>query len=260
MNIVTTNLIGGLGNMLFQIASGYAVSKRDGKKLICETKNMLVIHKPYTEYIQNIFRNIEFSDSVNYDVILQEKGFHFDMIPIVNKNIKLSGYYQSEKYFIDYKSEVLDLFQIDDLTLDYLMKKYGKLLEEDTCSIHIRRGDYLNLQNYHPILSIDYYIEAIKLVGENKHFLIFSDDIIWCENNLGFIQNKTFIKGNKDYQDMYLMSMCKNNIIANSSFSWWGAWLNNNENKIVISSSKWFGSSYFKHDTKDLYPQKWIKV
>lgn len=260
MKIISTNLIGGLGNMLFQIAAAFSISLRDNKILICDTKNTIHPHKPYTEYIENIFRKINFSDSINHEITHQEIGFNYGVIPKVDKNMKLLGYYQTEKYFVDYKDNVSNLFEIDEKTLDYLMKKYGKLLEEDTCSIHIRRGDYLNLQNYHPILSIDYYLDAIKLVGKNKHFLIFSDDIVWCESNLGFIPNKTFITGNKDYQDMYLMSMCKNNIIANSSFSWWGAWFNKNENKIVVSPSKWFGSSYYKHDTSDLYPQEWIKV
>lgn len=260
MKTVSINLMGGLGNMLFQIATAFSVSLRDNKKLICDTRNMIVPHKPYNEYSENIFRNIEFSDSIHHELTLQEKGFNYNIIPKVDKNIKLLGYYQSEKYFADYRREVLSLFEIDDKTLQYLINKYGKLLEEDICSIHIRRGDYLNLQNHHPTLSIDYYTEAIKLVGEDKHFLVFSDDIPWCENNLRFIPNKTFITENKDYQDLYLMSMCKNNIIANSSFSWWGVWLNKNENKKVISPSNWFGPAYSNHNTSDLYPKNWIKI
>jgi len=260
MKIVSTNLIGGLGNMLFQIASAFSLSLRDNKKLICDTKNMLIPHKPYTVYIENIFRKVEFSDSVNYEITLQELGFNFSIIPKVDKNIKLLGYYQSEKYFINYKEEVLKLFEIDDTTSEYLKTKYRNLIEENTCSIHIRRGDYLHLPNHHPILSIDYYLDAVKIIGEDKHFLIFSDDISWCESNLDFIPNKTLIKGNSDYQDLYLMSMCKNNIIANSSFSWWGAWLNKNETKKIIAPKNWFGPAYSTYDTSDLYPQNWIKI
>jgi len=260
MKIISTNLIGGLGNMLFQIATAFSVSLRDDKRLICDTKGMLTPHNPYTSYIKNIFRKIEFSDSVNYEITLQERGFNFSIVPKVDKNIKLLGYYQSEKYFFEHKREVLNLFEIDDTTSQYLMSKYENLLDEDTCSIHIRRGDYLNLQNHHPTLSIDYYLESVKIIGEDKHFLIFSDDISWCETNFDFIPNKTFVKGNSDYQDLYLMSMCKNNIIANSSFSWWGAWLNQNENKKVVIPKKWFGPAYSTYDTKDLYPKNWIKI
>ena len=260
MNIVSTNLIGGLGNMLFQIAAAYSVSIRDNKKLICDTKNMIIPKKSYIEYIENIFRKIEFSDSLSYQITLQEQGFNYTIIPKVDKSLKLLGYYQSEKYFIDHKNEISSLFEIDNNTSSYLQNKYSNLLKENTCSIHIRRGDYVHLQNHHPLLSIDYYKEAIRIIGEDVNYLIFSDDISWCEINLDFIPNKTFITGNLDYQDLYLMSMCKNNIIANSSFSWWGAWLNNHENKIVVSPKKWFGPAYSTYNTNDLYPQKWIKI
>lgn len=260
MKTVSINLMGGLGNMLFQIATAFSVSLRDNKKLICDTRNMIVPHKPYNEYSENILRNIEFSDSIHHELTLQEKGFNYNIIPKVDKNIKLLGYYQSEKYFVEHKNKVLDLFETDSETLQYLKTKYGELIQKNTCSIHIRRGDYLHLQNHHPILSIDYYKEAIKIIGENNHYLIFSDDISWCKINLDFIPNKTFIVGNLDYQDLYLMSMCKNNIIANSSFSWWGAWLNKNENKRVISPLEWFGPVYSTYNTNDLYPEKWIKI
>ena len=260
MKTVSINLLGGLGNMLFQIATAFSVSLRDNKKFICDTRNMIVTHKPYKDYTENIIRNIEFSDSINHELTLQERSFNYNIIPKVDRNIKLLGYYQTDKYFIDYRNEVLKLFQIDEKTLNYLLNKYGKLLEKDICSVHIRRGDYIHLQNHHPLLSIDYYSNSIKLIGEDKHFLVFSDDIPWCENNLDFIQKKTFISGNTDYQDLYLISMCKDNIIANSSFSWWGAWLNKNENKRVISPIKWFGPAYSTHNTNDLYPSTWIKI
>jgi hypothetical protein len=189
-----------------------------------------------------------------------EGGFHYTPIPKINGNIKLVGHFQSEKYFIEHRDKILELFEIDNTTKTYLSEKYGDIINQDTCSIHIRRGDYLGLPNYHPTQSIEYYKESIQIIGEEKHFLVFSDDIEWCKENFGFLINKTFISDNKDYEDLYLMSMCKNNIIANSTFSWWGAWLNNNENKQVIIPSKWFGVSNSHLNTNDLYCDKWIKL
>jgi hypothetical protein len=161
---------------------------------------------------------------------------------------------------MDYRNEILKLFKIDDNTNQKIHDKYGDLLSLDTCSIHVRRGDYLALQNHHPIQSIEYYQNAIDIIGNDKHFLIFSDDIKWCEENFGGLTNKTYITGNQDYEDLYLMSMCRNNIIANSTFSWWGAWLNKNEDKKVIAPKQWFGVSNSHLDTSDLYCKKWITI
>ena len=94
---------------------------------------------------------------------------------------------------------LLELFKIDNKTKSYLLEKYSNIINEDTCSIHVRRGDYLGLPNHHPTQPIEYYIQAIKLIGEDKHYVIFSDDIKWCEENFSFLNNKTFISGNQDY-------------------------------------------------------------
>lgn len=260
MNIVSTKLMGGLGNMLFQIAAAYSTSLRDNKDMICDTNHMIVPHKSYTSYLNNIFRKIKFSNNIIINSINNEKEFNYSPIPRTEGNLKIIGYFQSEKYFINHKDEINKLFEVDDDTKNKLIDKYGDILNNETCSIHVRRGDYLKYQNHHPIQSIEYYKESIKLIGEDKHFLIFSDDIKWCESNFQFLPNKTFITNNLDYEDLYLMSMCKNNIIANSSFSWWGAWLNQNKDKKVIAPSKWFGISNSHLNTNDLYCDKWIKL
>ena len=260
MDIASTRLMGGLGNIMFQIASTYSVSIRDNKEMICDTRDMMIPHKPYTFYVDNIFRKVKFSDNLVNQKHIGECGFHYCQIPKLDGNVKLIGHFQSEKYFIDHRNELLELFEIDNKTKSYLLEKYSNIINEDTCSIHVRRGDYLGLPNHHPTQPIEYYTQAIKLIGEDKHYVIFSDDIKWCEENFSFLNNKTFISDNQDYEDLYLMSMCKNNIIANSTFSWWGAWLNNNENKQVIIPSKWFGVSNSHLNTNDLYCDKWIKL
>jgi hypothetical protein len=260
MGIISTRLMGGLGNMMFQIATAHSVAIRDNKEMICDIRDMQIPHKPYTFYTNNILRNVKFSNDLINLNHMGEGGFHYTPIPKIDGNVKLVGHFQSEKYFMNYKTEILKLFEIDDTTKNYLLEKYGVIINQDTCSIHIRRGDYLGLPTHHPTQSIDYYKNAIQIVGEKKHFLVFSDDIEWCKENFNFLNNKTFISDNKDYEDLYLMSLCKNNIIANSTFSWWGAWLNNNENKKVIIPSKWFGVYNSHLNTNDLYCDKWIKL
>ena len=260
MGIVSTRLMGGLGNMLFEIAASYSTALRDGKEMICDVTDIQMPHKPYTYYTNNILRKVKFSNELPNLGYIGENGFHYTPIPKIDGNVKLIGHFQSEKYFIEHRNEILELFEIDDKTKNHLLEKYGEIINQDTCSIHIRRGDYLGLPTHHPTQSIDYYKEAIQIIGEEKHFLVFSDDIEWCKENFDFLNNKTFISGNQDYEDLYLMSMCKNNIIANSTFSWWGAWLNKNENKQVIIPSKWFGVSNSHLNTNDLYCDKWIKL
>ena len=260
MDIVSTKLMGGLGNVMFQIAAAYSVALRDNKEMICDTRDMMIPHKPYTFYVDNIFRKVKFSDTLTNQKHIGEGGFQYFPIPNLDGNVKLFGHFQSEKYFIDYKNELLDLFEIDEKTKTNLLEKYGEIINQDTCSIHVRRGDYLGLPNYHPVQPISYYENAIKIIGEEKHFVIFSDDIQWCKENFNFLKSKTFILGNMDYEDLYLMSMCNHNIIANSSFSWWGAWLNKNENKQVIIPLKWFGIYNSHLNTNDLFCDKWIKL
>jgi hypothetical protein len=259
MNIVSTTLMGGLGNMMFQIASAYSISLRDSKNFICDTRNMSVIHKPYSEYTNNIFRKIKFSNYIESLINFNESGFHYSDIPNIDGNVKLIGYFQSEKYFINHRNEILELFEIDEITKEFLIRKYKNVIDKNTCSIHVRRGDYVRSNDYHPIQPIDYYKTAIKIIGEDNHYLIFSDDMSWCKENFDFIPNKIFVSDNLDYQDLYLMSMCKNNIIANSTFSWWAAWLNINDKK-VITPKKWFGVNYSNYNTDDLYCKNWIKI
>jgi hypothetical protein len=112
-------------------------------------------------------------------------------------------------------------------------------------------------QNFHPLQTLSYYEKSVSIIGEDKLYVIFSDDINWCKENLNFIKNKIFVTDNLDYQDMYLMSMCKNNIIANSSFSWWGAWLNKNTNKKVVYPYIWFN---FGPDASQIGCENWIKI
>ena len=241
----------GLGNLLFTLATGYSTSKTYGKEMYSTRPN------GYNEYQDNILRNIKLTNEIPNSIYV-EKAFTYDEIPNVEA---IDGYFQSEKYFVNHRTGILDLFEMPFKIKDYIDKKYKKLLEGNTCSIHIRRGDYLKNPQYHPIQDLSYYEKAISKISknnENVKFLVFSDDINWCKEKLKNI-NLTFIENEKDYIDLYLMSLCKNNIIANSTFSWWSAWLNKNKNKIVIAPSKWFGPAA-NLDSKDIVPESWEKI
>ena len=149
------------------------------------------------------------------------------------------------------------MFQFNDQIKNRINEKYR--LEENTCSIHVRRGDYIG-NGLHEVCHLEYYLEAVeemKSRTEIDKFIVFSDDIAWCKEN--FIgENFLFIENNSNIEDLYLQTQCTNNIICNSSFSWWGAWLNANPNKVVIAPECWYGD--LSKDTKDLLPEKWIKL
>jgi hypothetical protein len=254
--MVSSDLIGGLGNKMFQISAAYSLSIDNNDECLFEIKNFSNAHQTVPTYFENIFRKINFG-IFNPKNHYQEPFFHYKSIDY-SYDLLISGYFQSEKYFKHNRKKILDLFSIDDHSLNYINKKYGKLLENKTCSIHIRRGDYLSLPNHHPICDISYYLESIENFDKDTLFLIFSNDIEWCKQNLS-LDNKIFVENEKDYIDIWLMSLCDHNIIANSSFSWWGAWLNENQNKKVIAPKNWFGSA-INHNTKDLYCDGWVLI
>lgn len=179
-----------------------------------------------------------------------------------NRTSYLEGYWQSEKYFEKYAHVIHSDFRFPDLDITNQLFAL-QIQKTQSVSVHIRMGDYVNHPLHGEICTIEYYqsaIEQIRLKIENPVFFIFSNDTEWCKQNLD-ISNAVYVTGNVDknsYRDMQLMSMCKHNIIANSSFSWWGAWLNNNSNKVVIAPSKWFNDESI--NTCDLLPESWIKI
>jgi hypothetical protein len=255
--MVCANLKGGLGNYMFQISAALSLSLENNDIFIIDESKSMTVHNNLLTYKSNIFRNFNFGIS-DYLKKYDEPFFHYKNI-LYEKNLIIDGYFQSEKYFSKHREELLKLFSVDDFNKDLLEKKYINIDFENSCSIHVRRGDYLNYINMHPTLSLEYYQ---KCVSETlcKNILIFSDDILWCKENLMFHdKNVTFIEGNTDYNDLWLMSMCRENIIANSTFSWWGAWLNNNKNKKVFAPKIWFGS-HSNHNTDDLIPTEWKKI
>jgi hypothetical protein len=256
---VSSHISNGLGNNLFQIAAAYGISNRDNKVPVFEFDNTYRQHSSIEIYVDNIFRNLIFVNKLTNFLTYNEINFEYNEIPKIDQNLKIFGYFQSEKYFYNCKEEILKIFDIDETNKKYLETKYNSVLDKDTCSLHIRRGDYLKSNGAHPIIDLNYYKNALLNFNKDTTYLIFSDDINWCKQNFNFLQNKIFIENSKDYQDLYLMSLCNNNIIANSTFSWWGAWLNKNKNKKIIAPLNWFGANR-NHNTKDLYCKNWIVI
>lgn len=252
---ITARLSGGLGNQLFQISAALSAGKKFGYLPIFDlTNHFLPLQgRKASTYQTNILRNLIFDGKIYSEHIFKSDQFHFEPIPNLPPNTILDGGFQSEKYFD--KELIKETFKCPEETLNYWVEKLGNVSEYT--SVHVRRGDYLKLSQHHPTLDPEYYKKAFEHIKSDK-YLVFSDDIEWCKSV--FTEgNFTFIK-DEDYRELYLMSLCKNNIIANSTFSWWGAWLNSNENKQVIAPIKWFGPAYFHFKMDDLIPETWKRI
>lgn len=251
--MISCNLAGGLGNYLFQIAATYCVAVSNGDECMFDFQSSMRVHESIDAYKDNILRNIKVGKpalKVQYD----EPTFAYDELPYQD-GMLLNGYFQSEKY-LD-RSLILDLYSIDDVSKKYIYEKYGDEFD-GAVSIHVRRGDYLQRSDRHPVQDMMYYENAMSHFDNCRKFFILSDDIEWCKDNFKGPQF-IFVENNPDYIDLWIQSLCDHNIIANSSFSWWGAWLNKNPDKIVIAPKKWFGPNK-RLDVKDLIPEQWITI
>lgn len=196
-----------------------------------------------------------------------EPQFHYwPGIKNVPRDCYLVGYWQSEKYFVDADSDIRTDFTFKSPLTGMNAELSAQIAGVNSVSLHVRRGDYVaNKKNQliYCACSLDYYQAAIQYISahvENPNFFIFSDDLAWVKSSLKMdfpCQYVDHNQGAESYNDMRLMSLCKHNIIANSSFSWWGAWLNMNPDKIVIAPKKWFFKEIY---TKDLIPQGWVRL
>lgn len=287
------NIIGGLGNQMFQYA--LAVSLQEAhpeERILLDLTNFkgYGIHNGFE--LQNIF-HIPFQEATfnellkvtyplcNYTFsryakkilpsrksMIQENDAK-DIIEtffIEDRNLYIDGYWQHEYYFQHCADTIRKIYTFPDLGDSKNLEVFNRLRESNSTSIHIRRGDYITNKLYKGICDLDYYREALRIIDHSTKtdiYCIFSDDIDWCKDNLSTIinmENCIFVnwnKGKDSYIDMQLISSCKHNIIANSTFSWWGAWLNTNPSKIVIAPQKWVNT---KHPYNSPVPNGWIKI
>lgn len=256
--MIISKIQGGLGNQLFQWAYGKYLSIKYDTELYLDTnfyynqigntlRNFELNKFPNLKYIEpNITEKpiIQLSDNFEYNEFIYDQNYHY----------YLNGFWQSEKYFLD----ISDIIKKELLPNNDFFKKLKIDTNENNVSLHIRRTDYITSNGFHPVQTIEYYNNALEYIGDYEKLLIFSDDIEWCKNNLSF-NKMLFIENSDNVEDIWLMSLCKHNIIANSSFSWWGAWLNENPNKKVIAPKNWFGTQS-NLNTDNIIPNNWIKI
>ena len=190
-----------------------------------------------------------------------EPHFAYSTIPY-HDNMEIRGWFQSEKYFIDHKEQIIDLFSPSPEILNYLRSKYAHIVNHPM-SVAIHYRSYAKEDPHEQVyahLSPKYYKAAMDQFPEDALFVIFSQDMAWCKEHLAPLKkNILFIEQESYYHDFYLMTLCKNNIICNSTFSWWAAYLNKNPNKKVFAPLHWFSPSYH-HDTRDLIPDSWTLI
>lgn len=237
-------LNGGLGNQLFQIASAYCLAKTQNKKMV--VRNTLGTYHSPINYFENIFRRIKINNTIEGEWFKEPTNQFAERLhlPYFKEDTLLFGFFQNEKYFYHNRTEILDLLEIEPVREQYLEMKYPESLSKGVF-IHYRRGDYLNNPNYN-IVTDGYYKRAIEKTlrkHPDSYFYIFSDDLEYCRSleYLNALDRIVFVEED-DVNSLYLMSKCLyGGIGTNSTFSWWGGWLNKNPNKFVLYPDKWLG-------------------
>ncbi|MEE9339090.1 MAG: alpha-1,2-fucosyltransferase [Methylococcaceae bacterium] len=288
--MIIVRIIGGLGNQMFQYAFGFSLSKRTGQQFkldiagfdSCSLRTFSLSYYGLKEDFatKDEVKTLKFCEESLITKLLRKtkkkpppfadtyksESQNSEEISLSNKGAYYDGYWQNEIYFKDYRKDLINLFSITSTSSD--TKEYlQKISTTESVSLHVRRGDYvanLHTKNVHGLCDIPYYRDSYEMISRkvNKpHFFIFSDDLAWAKENLKFVAPLTFIEFDDaatDNEEVFLMSQCHHNIIANSSFSWWGAWLNQHENQVVAAPRHWFADKLRK--TSSLTPKSWNRL
>lgn len=294
--MIVIKLQGGLGNQMFQYAAAKSLALYSGKTLVLDLSFLEQNIEAYDGFTP---RNYELSIFNHNDIIftnystslknsiykllsriwsffLKGKADNYVELNIrydskffsTNFPVFISGFFQSEKYFKQFSSEIFKIFQFPKIKSFELDNVLAEIQKSQSVSIHIRRGDFVNsfkANSYHGVCDISYYNNSIikinELIGTCNYFF-FSDDIVWTKQNFKNIPNSFFVDSRSlpTWCDMFLMTQCNHNIVANSSYSWWGAWLNQNKQKVVIAPQNWFADNEMNSQIDDLIPREWIKL
>ena len=255
--------MGQLGNQMFQYAAlrgiakhkGYDFGIPDHDELIVDALGNRLRIELYVPFDLPYLKNKGVTSSGQ---VAQERFFEFDeqLFDELPDGVSIAGYFQTEKYFSHIRDEILEDFSFKDNIMEECSSAYE--LCSESVALHIRRGDFLINSGNHHNLSLDWYEKALKEFDEDRQVVIFSDDTKWCKEQPLFASDRFLVcETNSPYHDLHLMTKCKDFIIANSTFSWWGAWLCENENKKVVAPSVWFGPNNKHHNIKDLFPETW---
>lgn len=290
MNVIV-KLQGGLGNQMFQYAMGRCLSCT--KALDLKLDISFFEDHPERKYELNNFdivqriANTEESDKLkNSDskrlnrikqrylgspqVFVQESSLMFDpQYLAIMHSAYLDGYWQSEKYFRQIENVIRQELKVSTPPSAANRALLDEIESVNAVSLHVRRGDYEEdpvINQVHGTCSLNYYEEAASLIVEKVSqpvFYVFSDDIPWAKDNLNLGHNFQFVSinnGENAHEDLRLMYSCKHHIIANSTLSWWGAWLNPNPDKIVVAPQKWFNDPELNLQSKTIVPESWIRL
>lgn len=284
--MIIARLQGGLGNQLFQYAAAKALATRLNKPFKVETITSLQKDKRRAIALNDLQANVELATKKEVKEfiyfpslyrhpqsflfktgkhIYHEPHFHFDKNFLqLTDPVFLDGFWQSPLYFKEIETIIRQDFTVKPELIKNVQEKGKELESKNSMAVHIRRGDFLHpeITAYHGVMDIAYYSRAIQLItekipGATVHY--FSDDIEWVKKNLP-ADNAVFVSSftTSAIEDFYLMTKCRHHIIANSSFSWWTAWLNTNPDKVVVAPEKWFADSSIH--TNDLIPSHWIQI
>jgi hypothetical protein len=245
--------IGRLGNQMFEYAALKGIAKNRNFDWCIPWS--FDINEYYDHQLTRHFvldKNIKYDIVTENTIIDMRKDFAFNKKLYDNcpDNSDLYGYFQTEEYFVAIKDEIIK---------DFTFKKNFKLpaKEYEYNTINIRRGDYLPIQEFFPLCSPEYYLRGIEFLESDLPIAVVSDDIEWCKEN---IKADIYCDDSYGIHDLFILAHSKNNIIANSSFSWWGAWLNQNSEKKVVAPLNWFGTANTHLDTTNLIPSSWKRM
>ena len=295
--MIISRLSGGLGNQMFQYAAAKALALKFETELLIDATNFKVKKEKLTprEFELSIFEkesfqllseerkkkllleNLPFLSKVKNKIFgrkslkyFTEKGFQYNQeFSSISNDSYIIGYFQSEKYFKKFESAIRTSFTFPEKMSEENNSFCSEISTCNSISVHIRRGDYVKVSSnlkHHGICSLAYYQIAMREISQKVDqpvFYFFSDDIKWVKENIKcdwptrYVEHNT---GEQSFEDMRLMSHCKHHVIANSSFSWWGAWLNPNKDKIVIVPKPWFNEPEREKETIDLIPANWIRL
>lgn len=239
-NPVVPSIAGRLGNNMFMIANAYARALDENRQLI--VPRYQVGHME--EFLPNIFRKLD---------------VYVDMPDDAPKeSMILSGYFQSETFFEKHSEAIKSLFSPTREFVKRMENEFSFLKTSRVTAVSVRRGDYLIYSNWHPVVTREYIDKALSYIDIREHHLIFSDDMEWCKQHLSHLGNVVFINL-PPHEQMWLMSLCDDFVISNSSFSWWGAYLSRTKDKKVVAPETWFGPDGPK-SWEDMYCKDWTVV
>lgn len=253
--LISCNFMGGLGNQIFQAAHAISQGLKHQRDVVFVSHSWTPMQGRQTiNYVSNIFRKLNFVDNLDNFEKVVEGPWEYSIVTPVENNTVFDGYFQSSKNFLGYDEIVRDTFQPTEEFENEMIQKFPQLKEENTLSLHIRRGDCFMNPDIHPIARESYIEKSLKKIGDYSHVFIFSDDKDWVKENIK-LENSIYVD-DEDYREIWLMSMCKNHIIVNSTFSWWGSFLNKNKNKKIVAPSIWFGPRG-PRNYSDIYEPYW---